>query len=434
MDRLPSTHNTPRARVAGSFLTFLLCAAGFLPLQRAAAQDAPAAAPVAAPVAEPVAAPAPAPEATTPPVAEPVVTATPVAEPVAAEAPPAEAPPEEANAARMPMSIGAWAHLGTYLNGPEDKMNRLAADGELNLLFSADLIEGFGMTANLVGNYGPGSTDGYSPQAGGVNIMDLHGKIAIDEAFNIWIGRMLVPSDRANFSGVWFASPWFYPGLHFAAPPVGPRQGPQGRNDGLTVWGQAAGGLFKYYAGAYNLQNSAGGALISGRINISLLNPEPGYYHSSTYYGAKDVLAIGIGGQYQKDGSGPDDYSEFNADILFEKNLNEGGVLDLEGAFYKYMGDGEPIDMSFLVLASWMTADKIGVGKIQPLVRFQSAKTTDNVDPMGPYPADETSNIIEGQIGYVIDSYATRFALGFLYQKVGDVKDNQIYLGLQLQK
>jgi len=36
---------------------------------------------------------------------------------------------------------------------------------------------------------------------------------------------------------------------------------------------------------------------------------------------------------------------------------------------------------------------------------------------MGPIPAEETSNIIEGQIGYVIDSYATRFALGFLYQK-----------------
>jgi len=353
-----------------------------------------------------------------------------------AEEPP---PPVEEAPAPKPLSVGAWAHLGTYLNGPDSKMNRVAADGELDLLFSADLIEGFGMTANLVGYYGPGATDGYGAHAGGINIMDLHGKIAIDDAFNIWIGRMLVPSDRANFSGYWFAAPWFYPGQHFAGPPVGPRQGPQGRNDGVTIWGQAAGGLFKYYAGAYNLQNTAGTALFSGRLNISLINPEPGYYHSSTYYGGKDLLAIGIGGQFQKDGSpdamGEGDYSEFNADILFEKNFGEGGVLDLEGAFYKYMGESEPVDHSFLVLASWMTADEIGIGKIQPLVRFQSAKTTDTVPPMGPFPAEETSNIFEGQIGYIIDSYATRFALGFLYQKAGDaIEDTQLYLGLQLQK
>ena len=432
MDRLPSTHNTPRARVAGILLNLLLCAAALTLTQRAIAQDVP---PPVTPA--PVEAPAPAPTTTTPPVTEPVVTATPVAPPPPVEElPPAEpvveAPPE----APKPLSIGAWAHLGTYLNGPDSKVNRVAADGELDLLFSADLIDGFGMTANLVGYYGPGATDGYGPHAGGINIMDLHGKITIDDAFNIWVGRMLVPSDRANFSGYWFAAPWFYPGQHFAGPPVGPRQGPQGRNDGITVWGQAAGGLFKYYAGAYNLQNTSGTALFSGRLNLSLLSPEPGYYHSSTYYGAKDVLAIGIGGQYQKDGSPamePDDYAEFNADILFEKNFGAGGVLDLEGAFYKYMGDGELVDHSFLVLASWMTAEKIGVGKIQPLVRFQSAKTTD-VGSM-TIPPDETSNIFEGQIGYVIDSYATRFALGFLYQKAGDaIEDTQLYLGLQLQK
>jgi len=97
------------------------------------------------------------------------------------------------------------------------------------------------------------------------------------------------------------------------------------------------------------------------------------------------------------------------------------------------MGEGELVDYSFLVLASWMTADKIGIGHIQPLVRFQSAKTTD-VGSM-TVPPDETSNIFEGQIGYVIDSYATRLALGFLYQKAGDaIEDTQLYLGLQLQK
>jgi hypothetical protein len=259
---------------------------------------------------------------------------------------------------------------------------------------------------------------------------------------------MLVPSDRANFSGVWFASPWMYPGLHEGPSgiPVGPRQGPSGRNDGVTFWGQFAGGLFKYYASAFDLQNTSGTALFSGRLNLSLLNPEPGYYHSSTYYGGKDVLAIGIAGQYKKDGSSlfdndpdptmdgeapelitADDYSLFNADILFEKNLGEGGVLDLEGAFYKYMGDAEKWDYSYLLVASWMTADKVGPGKIQPLIRVQQAKEAADMDP-------QTSTIFEGQLGYVLDGYATRFALGFSTQKYDEVKDNRIYLGLQLQK
>jgi hypothetical protein len=351
-----------------------------------------------------------------------------------------EEPPAAEEEAPKPLSIGAWAHLGTYLDGVDDKMDRVAADGELNLLFSADLIEGFGITGNLVGGYGPG----YGGIAGPISVMDLHAKIGIDDAFNIWIGRMLVPSDRANFSGVWFAAPWFYPGLHVpGGAPVGPRQGPSGRNDGLTFWGQFGGGLFKYYVGAYELHDTTGGALFSSRLNLSLINPEPGYYHSSTYYGGKDIFAIAVSGQYEKDGSrglsadpdpdmmgeageipDADDYSGFSADVLFEKNFGEGGVLDLEGAFYAYMGDYEAFKHSYLLVASWMTADKIGPGKIQPLVRFQQAK---------PETGD-TSTIIEPQIGYIVDNYATRLALGFAYQKQGDYKDNKIFLGIQVQK
>jgi hypothetical protein len=350
---------------------------------------------------------------------EPEIVPAPIEEPAA----------EEADAPK-PLSIGVWAHLGTFAGptaGNPEKIDRLGAQGEVDLLFSADLIEHFGLTANLVGEYGN------NVQGGPISILDLHGKIAFDDAFNVWIGRMLVPSDRSNFSGFWFAAPWTYPGFYRPGPPTGPRQGPYGRNDGLTVWGQAAGGLFKYYAGAYNLQNNPGSALFSGRLNIALINPEPGYYHSSTYYGGKDILAIAIGGQYEKDGSGTDDYSEFNADILFEKNFGSGGVLDLEGAFYKYMGDGEAIDFSYFVLASWMTAEKIGWGKIQPLVRLQMQQP---VEVAGVTPDAEM--IIDAQLGYIVDGYATRFALGLQHIKVGtspaDVSSNTIMLGLQLQK
>ena len=51
----------------------------------------------------------------------------------------------------------------------------------------------------------------------------------------------------------WFEAPWYYPGTFSAHGFVGPREGAFGRNDGVTAWGQVQGGLFKYYVGAFDL-------------------------------------------------------------------------------------------------------------------------------------------------------------------------------------
>jgi hypothetical protein len=243
---------------------------------------------------------------------------------------------------------------------------------------------------------------------------------------------MLVPVDRSNFSGYWFAAPWYYPGFGFADGQVtAPRQGPFGRNDGVTVWGQVGGGTFKYYAGVYDLYDVDTTPLYSGRLSLHLLNPEPGYYNSSTYYG-KDLLAIGAGVQAKKDGSvAPggmlsDDYSEFNVDVLFEKNFDGAGVLDVEGAFYKFNGDFEPTDAGWYGLVSYLLPNDIGPGKLQPLVRVQQAiPSLDEAD---------TSTLIEAQLGYVVNSYATRFALGYRNGSAGDLEVQALYFGAQFLK
>jgi hypothetical protein len=252
------------------------------------------------------------------------------------------------------------------------------------------------------------------------------------------MGRMLVPSDRANFSGTWFASPWFYPGFFvpFEAP-IGPRQGPFGRNDGLTFWGEFNGGLLKYYLSAFNLHDPSVAPLYSGRLNLSLINPEPGYYHNATYYGEKDILAIAIAGQMQHNGSAGDDYAMFNTDVLFEKNFAGSGTLSLEGAFYKYIGDGELLNYSYFALASYLTPEKVGFGKIQPLVRLQQAKPdADGAD---------TWTMVDVQLGYVIDGFAARLALGYQHSDaplttapmppagIVNASGNTLYLGAQLQ-
>ena len=436
----------------------LVIAATALPSLYASLASAQAAAPAPPPAAPPVAvAPAPPPPAAAPPAAPPPVAAaapapavvTPPA-PDVPPAPPAVPPPDPMAEKYKHIDMGIWLRTGAALQsaGNPKKLDGVGMGGELELHFSNQMRKTVAWTANLVAAYGAPDGSSFNPTPGGsingsVSILDLIAQFEPDPAFNLWVGRMLVASDRANFAGPYFAAPWIYPlflgpqSFAQAFAVVGPKEGPSGRNDGATVWGQVNGGLFKYYLGVYNVYDAAQKPLISGRLNLALLSPEPGYYHSNTYYG-KDVLSLGIGGQYQKKGdttikpgaAGLTDYGLFNADLLFEKDLAASGVFDLEGAFYKYVGDGEGLNFSYMGLASYVLPET-SVGKFQPLVRVQQAIEKKASDGGG----DHTVTSIDGQIGYIVDSYSTRFALGVSHSSSGGgLYTNAVFAGVQLQK
>jgi hypothetical protein len=234
-------------------------------------------------------------------------------------------------------------------------------------------------------------------------------------------------------------SPWNYPGFYYingvlGGAPVGPRQGPSGRNNGATLWGQFLGGYIKYYAGAYDLNDVGNRPLISTRINLSLLNPEPGYYHSSTYYGGKDIVALGASFQSQAKGSVQtangmatgvtDDYTGISVDLLAEKNFAGAGVATVEGAFYKFNGDYEGVKDHFYALASYLLPFEVGIGKFQPLFRFQQATLND--------ANDTKMKLIDAALSYVVDDYNMRFALTFQNQDIGGLKGNAVQLGIQV--
>jgi hypothetical protein len=409
----------------------------------------PAAVAPAAPAAPIAGSPAPPPVVDAPSVVTPAVPAAPAATAVPADAEPLAPPPAPADAdaeTYKHIDMGVWMRTGFALQSASNpkKLNGIGMGGEVEVHFSNRMRKSLAWTANFVATYGaPDGGSFYPPPGGGVTgtlgVLDLIGQYEPDPAFNLWVGRMLVASDRSNFSGPYFMAPWIYPlflgpqGAPYAV--VGPKEGPFGRNDGATVWGQFGGGTFKYYLGAYNMFDAAQKPLISGRLALSLLSPEPGYYGSSTYYG-KDILAIGVGGQYQKNGDLQDpnvatsdrkDYGMFLADALFEKNLEAAGVIDVEGAFYKYVGDYQPMKFSYMALASYLTPET-GVGKFQPLVRLQQAKFKDAA-------GGNSVTMVDGQVGYLIDGYATRFALGVSHSSDGgDRAANSVFLGLQLQK
>src|SRR5258706_2325838 len=56
---------------------------------------------------------------------------------------------------------------------------------------------------------------GGSASTGGdaVRVMDAIGQFEPYDSFNVWLGRMLPPSDRANLDGPFYLLPWSFPGI-----------------------------------------------------------------------------------------------------------------------------------------------------------------------------------------------------------------------------
>lgn len=433
----------------------------------ASAQAAPPPPPPAAPAAPVPAAPiageatpTPATPVAAPPVVAPQAVEAPPAPPADA-APPAPPPPPVDPDAEMykKINIGVWSRIGFGFQKADNpkKIDGVGTGGEVELHTSGKMRKWLAWTANFAASFGapdggsfkPGSAAGLpgGTISGALEVQDLIAQFEPDPLFNLWVGRHLVASDRSNFAGPYFMAPWIYPlflgpqGNPYAV--VGPKEGPYGRSDGATVWGQVDGGTFKYFLGAYDLYDAVNKPLISGRVSVSLLNPEPGYWGTSTYHGM-DLFSVGLGGQYSKNSDTTvkpgstdpqSDYGLVNADLLFEKKLDGGSAFDVEGAFYKYVGDGQSLKFSYMALVSYLTPElSPGMGHLQPLVRIQQAKQKSAEDA-----SNANGNLVtqtDIQMNYVLDSYATRFSLGFTHGSAGDGASysNAAFLGVQLQK
>jgi hypothetical protein len=270
-----------------------------------------------------------------------------------------------------------------------------------------------------------------------LRVLDGVVKFEFDDLFNIWTGRFLPPSDRSNLSGPYYLNSWTFP-IAQRYPAIF-----AGRDDGIAFWGQVDGGKMKYQVGAFEgVEGPNGGdqLLYTGRFTVNLLDPEPGYYNSSTYYGAKEILAIGIVGYHQTNAAGTvagseGDFNGWNIDTLYETKLSNEGVLSLEGAFYDYdsddmagttaQGDGG------FALVSYLCPDKVGPekhqGQLQPYFRVQ---TYDNDFGAG---SGETDQYDIG-LNYIIDGHNARVTL-----QVSDTDPetgsnfHSVFLGLQLQ-
>lgn len=273
-----------------------------------------------------------------------------------------------------------------------------------------------------------------------VRVLDAVAKIGFDGLFNVWMGRFLPPSDRSNLDGPFYLNIYDFPFVQ-AYPAIF-----AGRDDGAALWGQTGGGKFKYQIGAFQGRNGVGTSntsdnlLYAARLTYNFWDPEPGYYNSSTYYGAKDILALGVAAMSQNDGAGTPaakgDFTGWNIDALLEKKLADDGVATLEGAYYHY-DLGGIVDAtltqgkSYFVLASYLFPQKVGMGRFQPQLRYQNfdRDASNAVGNRGTHSRTDVG------VSYIIDGHNARMSLIYANEDPGPGASSfsSVRLGLQLQ-
>jgi len=291
-------------------------------------------------------------------------------------------------------------------------------------------------------------------------VLDAIAKIEPSPYFNIWAGRLLVPSERAEMDGPFYANVYegfktpFY-SSDFSVKFGSGGAGVYGRDHGVNIWGNAD--KFKYVVGVFNGlrggANAGDNPLIAARVAYQFLDVEdnPAYYTSSTYYGSADVLTLAYAVQYQSDGAGSSlhkgDFLGMSVDGLFEKNLDGAGVITIDGEA-KYFdfknnvaayADPDNFGMfdgtAFTGTALYLLPDKVGPGKFQPYLRFSQ------VNPDGSSDRNE----FETGLNYIISGHNARVSLFYQYGDLatkslvnfspgvtGD-KVSAIKLGIQLQ-
>ena len=306
------------------------------------------------------------------------------------------------------VTVGAGmrsSFTSTDFDGPGDSINEFSLDNA-RLYLSGKVTDNIGFMFNT--QYNSGNS---------VDVMDAAAQFSFSDQFNIWAGRFLPPSDRSNLYGPYYASNWavYVDGVQDGYPSAH-----TGRADGIMYWGQF--GIAKVSAGAFDVPGASSGSTVLGaaRLQLDFWDPEGGYYLNGTYYGEKDLFAVGIAAQTA---SGEDAYS---ADVLLEKKLGTGGVATFEAEYAKYDGlggyGGNKSD-GYYVLGAYLFPAMVGPGKFQLLGKFGTV----SYEAVGP---DTEVDTLEVDLNYLIKPFNARISLYYL-----DLESlsKTIGLGIQIQ-
>lgn len=238
---------------------------------------------------------------------------------------------------------------------------------------------------------------------GNWEVIDANVQLQLTPEVAIWAGRFLSPSDRANMAGPYYSSGGG--GGYWAniSSRYGWNGGVIGRDEGVAVvssfmedklavsFGVFEGdNIFRFSQtatqGLSETQGDDDKLMYAGRVQIAFWDAEPGYYGTGNYFGAKDVLTVGIAGRQKSDGvvstTDVGDYSSYSIDFLMEKTGVGPGTVSLEAAYYDYDTDdvfeAEEGD-AYYVGAGYLFDQPVGWGKFMPFVRYQEFDSDANI-------------------------------------------------------
>ncbi|HEX5430735.1 MAG TPA: hypothetical protein VFW83_02115 [Bryobacteraceae bacterium] len=264
----------------------------------------------------------------------------------------------------------------------------------------------------------------YTSSTSTVNVLDAVARIEVSPQFNIWAGRFLAPSDRADLYGPFYAHEWNvysdgiqdgYPGIY------------QGRDNGAAYWGTFAKKI-KVSVGAFDGASADGNPKLigAGRVQIDFWDPEDGYYLNGTYYGDKNILAIG--GATQVQGG----HTATTADFLLERKLPNRGSFSIESEYSNYnrLGGYDPRfakSQGAYILGSYLFPKQVGMGNFEILGKYAKAEFTQGALPSYNQKTSEVN------LNYVMKEFNARVTAFYQNVRFNQNKPNSWNAGIGLQ-
>jgi hypothetical protein len=301
-----------------------------------------------------------------------------------------------------PVTIGAGLRTGYVHTGPLSGSS--AAKSDQFLINSARIYVNGSATPDIKFMF---NTE-YEGATDKIGVLDAVARFEKSPSFNIWAGRFIAPSDRANLYGPYYAPHWnvYTDGVQDGYPSVLNGGSPTGRDNGIAYWGDFAKKV-KVSLGAFDGASLTGNpkVMTAARVQIDFWDPEGGYYLNGTYYGDKNLLAIGGATEVQSGNAAS------NIDFLMEKKLPDGGVVSIESewADYNKLGGydgGYRNSQGAYILGSYLFPKAIGMGKIEVLGKYGKAQFTKGLG--GAATPNYTWKTTEINVNYVIKQFNAR--------------------------
>jgi hypothetical protein len=346
---------------------------------------------------------------------------------------------------RLKGEIGAWTQVWyQYVeHGKKD-------DGDLNdfmarrfyLYLKGDITPYFSFFTHIAADrIGQEGLD--SPSLGlgsGIAFRDLWITFKPSEALKVQAGRMYVPLTR-NYGTTSTKCmlttdlPFLQGGVRgniFYAQKVG-------RDDGVTIWGNPLDGRLQYRfmvsEGVENDNNPDDNLRFVGRVALSLLEPEKGWFNMGTYLGKKKVLSLGLGCDNQNDLTlnGREDQNNlvWTADVFLDHPLG-GGAVTAEAAYIDIKNCTQTHNFSELaagddaknwyIQAGYLLPGKIGPGLLQPYIKYEAVDVDDK---------DDTEFITAG-LNYFVKGHNAKISMDYTYVGQDSDREDQSIATFQL--